>query len=161
MNRAIEWFARNHVAANLLMFGILVAGLLTFPTIKQTVFPDFEIHYVTATVVYPGASPEDIEKSVTLRIEEELQDVQAALEVPEHRLRHEERALQGPGPHDPAHVREDVEEVEGQRQVPLLPDQLLHARQVRREVEDDADGGGGAAAIGPWVSVSPGGAMVA
>ena len=75
MNGAIEWFARNKVAANLLMFGILIAGLLTFPTIKQTVFPDFEIHYVSVTVVYPGASPEDIEKSVTLRIEEELQDV--------------------------------------------------------------------------------------
>jgi len=76
VNRAIEWFARNNVAANLLMFGILAAGLLTFPTIKQTVFPDFEIHYVSVTVVYPGASPEDIEKSVTLRIEEELQDVE-------------------------------------------------------------------------------------
>ena len=76
MNRAIEWFARNHVAANLLMFGILIAGAMTLPTIKQTVFPDFEINYVSVTVVYPGASPEDIEKSVTLRIEEELQDVQ-------------------------------------------------------------------------------------
>ena len=72
MNRIIEWFVGNHVAANLLMFGIIIAGLMTLPTIKQTVFPDIEINYVSVTVVYPGASPVDMEKSVTLRIEEEL-----------------------------------------------------------------------------------------
>ncbi|HKK51593.1 MAG TPA: efflux RND transporter permease subunit, partial [Myxococcota bacterium] len=72
MNRAIAWFAENHVAANLLMVAILVGGLLTVPTIKQTVMPDFELQYVSVTVVYPGASPEEIEKSVTIRIEEEI-----------------------------------------------------------------------------------------
>ena len=62
MKRAIAWFAENHVAANLLMFGILAAGLLSVPNIKQTVFPDFDTKYISATVVYPGSSPEDIEK---------------------------------------------------------------------------------------------------
>lgn len=81
MNRAIEWFARNHVAANLLMFGIVIAGLMTLPTIKQTVFPDFELNYVSVTVVYPGASAADIEKAVTLRIEEELQGVQGIKQI--------------------------------------------------------------------------------
>lgn len=77
----IAWFARNHVAANLLMFGIMIAGLLSVPTIKQTIMPDFEINYVSATVVYPGASPEDVESSVTTRLEEEVQDVEGIKEL--------------------------------------------------------------------------------
>jgi multidrug efflux pump subunit AcrB len=81
MNTMIEWFARNHVAANLLMVGVIVAGLLAYPTIKQSVFPDFELDYVSVTVVYPGASPEDIEKSITIRVEEEIQEVDAIDEL--------------------------------------------------------------------------------
>ncbi len=81
MNGWIEWFARNHVAANLLMFGIIVAGLLSVPGIKQTIMPDFQINFVSATVVYPGASPEDIERSVTTRLEEEVQDVEGIVEL--------------------------------------------------------------------------------
>ncbi|MEE3329543.1 MAG: efflux RND transporter permease subunit [Myxococcota bacterium] len=77
----IAWFARNHVAANLLMGSIIAAGLITLPTIKQTVFPDFVINYVSVTVIYPGASPVDIEKSVTVRIEEELSDVEGIEEM--------------------------------------------------------------------------------
>ncbi len=81
MNRAIAWFAENHVAANLLMFAILIGGLMTAPRIKQTVLPDFELDYISVTVVYPGASPEEIEKSVTIRIEEEIQDVEGIEEI--------------------------------------------------------------------------------
>jgi multidrug efflux pump subunit AcrB len=81
MNRAIAWFAENHVAANLLMAAILIGGLMTAPRIKQTIMPDFEFDYVSVTVVYPGASPEEIEKSVTVRIEEEIEDVEGIEEL--------------------------------------------------------------------------------
>ena len=46
MNRAIAWFAENHVAANLLMAAILIGGLMTAPRIKQTIMPDFDFDYV-------------------------------------------------------------------------------------------------------------------
>ena len=81
MSGAIAWFAKNHVAANLLMVAILVGGVLTAPTIKQTLMPDFDFNYVSVTVVYPGASPEEIEKAVTIRIEEEIQDVEGIAEI--------------------------------------------------------------------------------
>ena len=81
MNRAISWFAQNHVAANLLMAGILIGGLMTAPRIKQTIMPDFEFNRVSVTVVYPGSSPEEIEKSVTIRIEEEIEDVEGIEEI--------------------------------------------------------------------------------
>ena len=76
MNKAIAWFAENHVAANLLMAAILIGGVMTAPTIKQTIMPDFDFNYVSVTVVYPGASPEAIEKSVTIRVEEALEVVE-------------------------------------------------------------------------------------
>jgi len=81
MNRAIAWFAENHVAANLLMIAILIGGVMTAPKIKQTIMPDFDLNYVSVTVVYPGASPEEIEKSVTIRLEEALEGVEGIEEI--------------------------------------------------------------------------------
>ena len=63
------------------MIAIIFAGLLSVPYIKQSVWPDFKVNYVSATVVYPGASPEDVEKSVTLRVEEEIEGVEGIVEV--------------------------------------------------------------------------------
>jgi len=81
VNSPIEWFAKNHVAANLLMFGILVAGILSISSIKQTIWPDFEINRVSVTVVYPGASPLDVERSVTARLEEAVADLEGIEEL--------------------------------------------------------------------------------
>ena len=76
MNRAIAWFAENHVAANLVMLVIVAVGVATLPTIKQEVFPGIELDLVSVSVAYPGASPEEVERSVTVRIEEELEGIQ-------------------------------------------------------------------------------------
>ncbi len=73
MKSAIAWFARNHVAANLLMIVIIAAGLLTLPGITQELIPSIDLDLVTVSVVYPGASPQEVEASITNRIEEELQ----------------------------------------------------------------------------------------
>ena len=73
MNRAIEWFARNSVAANLLMVFIMVSGLLTVFTMKQEVFPEFSLDLIVIDVSYPGAAPEEIEEGVSVRIEEAIQ----------------------------------------------------------------------------------------
>ena len=73
MNKIINWFINNSVAANMFMFFILIAGFLTLPRIKMEVFPDIDIDLVTVSVVYPGASPSDIENSICIRIEEKVQ----------------------------------------------------------------------------------------
>ncbi|GGF63180.1 acriflavin resistance protein [Terasakiella brassicae] len=73
----ITWFAKNSVAANLLMISILVAGLFSLNTsIPLEVFPSFETHVVSVRVSLPGATPQDVEKSVTIRIEEAVQDLE-------------------------------------------------------------------------------------
>ncbi|RKX34457.1 MAG: acriflavin resistance protein [Verrucomicrobia bacterium] len=71
----IAWFARNPVAANLLMAVIMAAGLFTAVTIKKEVFPEFSIDQVVVSVPYRGGSPQEVEEGVVVRIEEAIQAV--------------------------------------------------------------------------------------
>ncbi|MBN2183034.1 MAG: efflux RND transporter permease subunit [Sedimentisphaerales bacterium] len=68
----LGWFASNHVAANLLMLIIIVAGLLSIFSAKLEVFPELSLDMLTITVPYLGASPEDVEEGVCLRVEESI-----------------------------------------------------------------------------------------
>ena len=68
----LGWFASNHVAANLLMLIIIVAGLISIFSAKLEVFPELSLDMLTVSVPYLGASPEDVEEGVCLRIEESI-----------------------------------------------------------------------------------------
>ena len=76
MNGIIAWFARNSVAANLLMFLLVFGGLLALPSILLKPFPDIDIDMVTVGVEYRGAAPEESEEGVCIRIEEEVEGVE-------------------------------------------------------------------------------------
>ena len=76
MNKAIEWFAANHVVANLLMAVIVAAGVLTIPSITKEVFPEFNLDMLTVSVRYLGAAPEEVEEGVCIKIEEAIQDLE-------------------------------------------------------------------------------------
>jgi multidrug efflux pump subunit AcrB len=71
----IAWFARNHIAANLLLGLIVLAGLAAVPSIPQKAFPDVDLPIVTVRVPYLGAAPEEVEQGVCIRIEEELEGI--------------------------------------------------------------------------------------
>lgn len=71
----IAWFARNSVAANLLMVFILLMGIVSFLTIQRQMFPNIELNYITVSAQYPGASPQEIEESILIKIEEAIKDV--------------------------------------------------------------------------------------
>ncbi len=75
MTGVIAWFARNRVAANLIMFGIVAGGLMTLPTLRQEVFPEIEADVVNVSVVYRGAAPEEVEEAICVRIEESIRGV--------------------------------------------------------------------------------------
>ncbi len=72
----LAWFARNHVAANLLMAAIVGTGLIVGSQIKQEVFPRFELNTVEVEMEYRGASPEEVERSVVQPIESELRGME-------------------------------------------------------------------------------------
>ncbi|MCB4436011.1 efflux RND transporter permease subunit [Alteromonas sp. McT4-15] len=71
----ISWFARNSVAANLLMIFIIIMGIASYLTIQRQMFPNIEINYINVEATYPGASPQEIEESIFIKVEEALKDV--------------------------------------------------------------------------------------
>ncbi len=76
MHGLINWFARNPVAANLLMVFIIAMGLVTLATrMPLEVFPSFERDVVTISTAYRGATPSEVESGVTIKIEEAIQDL--------------------------------------------------------------------------------------
>ncbi len=75
MDKLIAWFAKNPVAANLLMVGLLAAGFLGYANVEREVFPIFEANRVEVNVPWPGAAPQEVEEQVVIRIEEALKDL--------------------------------------------------------------------------------------
>lgn len=72
---AIAWMVHNPVAANLLMLVLLIGGFMMASEIRQEVFPEFELDVVTVSVLYPGATPEEVEQGVVTVIEEAVRNV--------------------------------------------------------------------------------------
>ena len=77
----IAWFASNHVAANLLMFFIIVAGVISSFSLRKQTTPEFEQNVVNISVPYLGAAPQEVEEGVVVKIEEAIQDVQGIIEI--------------------------------------------------------------------------------
>lgn len=77
----IAWFARNSVAANLLMLFIIIGGILTSLSIRKQMFPLVETNWINVSVPYPGAAPQEVEEGITIKIEEALNTVEGLKRV--------------------------------------------------------------------------------
>ena len=77
----IAWFASNHVAANLLMLFIIVAGVISSLSLRKQSTPEFEQNVVNISVPYLGAAPQEVEEGVVIKIEEAIQDVAGIVEI--------------------------------------------------------------------------------
>ncbi len=72
----LAWFAANHVAANILMFFILIAGALSLANVVVETFPELDTGIVTIRVPYRGASPAEAEEGVCVRVEEAIASIE-------------------------------------------------------------------------------------
>ncbi len=77
----IEWFARNAVAANLLMIILLAGGLYSVITIKKESLPPTDTNFVSVSMPFLGSSPEDVEEGILIKIEEAIQDIEGIKEI--------------------------------------------------------------------------------
>ncbi len=77
----LAWFARNEVAANILMIAILAAGIVISGKIRQEVYPEFSMDIVEVSMEYRGASPEEVERAIILPIEAELRGMEIIRQV--------------------------------------------------------------------------------
>jgi multidrug efflux pump subunit AcrB len=81
MRQLISWFTENHVAANLLMAFVLLVGLLMAINAKVEIFPETAADKVTVTVLYPGASPGEVEEGVVKKVEDAVSGLDGVKEV--------------------------------------------------------------------------------
>ena len=78
----IAWFARNSVAANLLMAFLILGGLFSsYFLVNKEIFPSYELNYLQISVAYPGAAPQEIEEGINIKIEESIQDINGIKKV--------------------------------------------------------------------------------
>lgn len=77
MKGLIGWWASNNVAANLLMIAIVLAGISGFGKLEREIFPTIPFPGMQVIVVWPGASPRDVEEQIVSRIEESLKDLES------------------------------------------------------------------------------------
>ena len=75
MKGVIGWFARNGVAANLMLLVIVVSGAIVLMDLKQEIFPELSLDVITIETRYRGAGPEEVEDAICVRVEEALQGI--------------------------------------------------------------------------------------
>ncbi|MEX0938133.1 MAG: efflux RND transporter permease subunit [Pirellulales bacterium] len=75
MKSLIRWAIRNSPAMNTLMIGLMAVGLFSMFTMRREVFPEFDLEIVLVSVVYPGASPSEIEEGICQKIEEAVRPI--------------------------------------------------------------------------------------
>ena len=78
----IAWFARNDVAANLLLVTIVLLGLYSaYEKIAVEVFPSSDPDTISVSMVLRGSTPEDAELGIAARIEEALEGLEGVEKV--------------------------------------------------------------------------------
>jgi len=70
-----EYFLRNKTISWMMTLLLSIGGIVSFLGLGQLEFPDFTIRMALVSTAYPGASPEQVEEEVTLRLEKSIQEI--------------------------------------------------------------------------------------
>ncbi|MCL1059138.1 efflux RND transporter permease subunit [Shewanella gelidimarina] len=77
----IAFFVRHPTATHLLMLALIILGIKALPELKRETFPEFSPNYISARVVLPGASPQDVEENLCLRMEDAIDSLGSIVET--------------------------------------------------------------------------------
>jgi len=86
MHGLVRWFLNNPVAANLLMFLVVIAGLLSLTSIRIEGFPKIPANTVNIAIESEGFSPSEIDENVTLKVNKALADVPGIKKITSHSI---------------------------------------------------------------------------
>ena len=75
MEGLIRYFVKYNLVGDLLMIALLASGWVGLGSMKSNFFPIIESKVIQIQVVYPGASPAEIEEGIVAKIEENLQGI--------------------------------------------------------------------------------------
>ena len=82
MHNIIKWFARNEVASNLIMWLTLLLGIyFVWQRIPVEYFPDNNPDEVSISMTYRGATPEEVEEGIVIKIENAIRDLPGIREL--------------------------------------------------------------------------------
>ena len=81
MDSILDFLVRQKKFALVFSFAFIAIGILSVVGMQRDQFPTVDFEVLSVTTAYPGASPEDVEKSVTNVIEEELLSVSGLKEI--------------------------------------------------------------------------------
>ena len=81
MRKLIAYFIKYPIWANALIALTLVAGTISLLSMTRSFFPEQKPRFITVTVPMPGASPEEMEEGVTIKIEEAIEGIVGIEEV--------------------------------------------------------------------------------
>ena len=71
----IQYFVKYNLTGDLLMIAILASGFVGLTKLRSNFFPEVESKTIQVQVVYPGASPAEIEEGIIAKIEENLKGI--------------------------------------------------------------------------------------
>ncbi len=75
MRTVFQWAVSNVPAMNLIMIAGMLIGYWGLTSLNRETFPNFDIDLISVSVVYPGATPEEVEEAICQKIEEEVRDI--------------------------------------------------------------------------------------
>ena len=75
MKSVFQWAVSNVPAMNLIMIAVLLMGFWGLKSLNRETFPNFDIDMISVSVMYPGATPEEVEEAICQKIEEEVRDI--------------------------------------------------------------------------------------
>ncbi|MEL0240453.1 MAG: efflux RND transporter permease subunit, partial [Flavobacteriaceae bacterium] len=76
MRKLISYFIKYEVAVNIVILSFVIFGLVGAFSLNSSFFPLSDSKNILISVVYPGASPQEIEEGVVLKIEDNLKGLQ-------------------------------------------------------------------------------------
>jgi hydrophobic/amphiphilic exporter-1 (mainly G- bacteria), HAE1 family len=81
MGKLGTWSINNRVAVNLIMIFIIVAGLDRVTSMRREMFPQFAIDMIHVSIDYPGASPEEVEEGICIKVEEKIKSIEGICRI--------------------------------------------------------------------------------
>ena len=76
MRKLIEYFIRYHVAVNVVIIAFAIFGIVGAKSLKSSFFPLTDSKNISISITYPGASPQEIEEGIVLKIEDNLKGLE-------------------------------------------------------------------------------------
>lgn len=75
MQKLVAYFAGRSLLVNIFSIGVGITGVLYLFSAKREAFPRVAFDWVLVSTIYPGATAADVEKHITIPIEDELREV--------------------------------------------------------------------------------------